>query len=136
MHVLVEKSSQFGAQTTFPFDARVLLDSVSAGHCFIGFDLFGDTTGFRFAAHDGDENKIMGDEIKLEDQVRLDVSVPLPARVVLLKNGVQIQEATGVTRLEFAAREKGVYRVEVYLAQLPKPAGDQPWIISNPIYVR
>ncbi len=136
MHVLVDKLEQFGPQTTFPFDARGLLDSVSAGHCFIGFDLFGDTTGFRFKAQDGDENKIMGDEIKLEDQVNFRVSVPLPSRIVLLKNGVQVREATGVTRLEFAAREKGAYRVEVYLSQLPKPVGDQPWIISNPIYVR
>jgi hypothetical protein len=38
--------------------------------------------------------------------------------------------------MDFVAREKGSYRVEVYLPNLPKPAGDQPWIISNPIYVR
>ena len=31
--------------------------------------------------------------------------------------------------------ERGVYRVEVYLPQLGA-AGQQPWIISNPIYVR
>jgi hypothetical protein len=117
-------------------DEQSLLVAISAGHCFMGFDLFGDTTGFRFAAHDGDEDKIMGDEIKIEDQVSLTVSVPLAARVVLLKDGVQIQDISGTNHLDFVAREKGSYRVEVYLPQLPKPAGDQPWIISNPIYVR
>ena len=50
-----------------------MVAAISAGHCFIGFDLFGDTTGFRFAAHDEDEDQIMGDEIKLEDQVNLDL---------------------------------------------------------------
>jgi hypothetical protein len=49
---------------------------------------------------------------------------------------VQVHEVSGVSKLEFAAKEKGAYRVEVYLPQLPKPVGNQPWIISNPIYVK
>jgi hypothetical protein len=136
LHVLRERLSLHD-EVRAPFlSEQIVLEAISAGHCFIGFDLFGDTTGFRFVAHAGDESKLMGDEIKLADQVMLNVSVPLPARVVLLRNGVQIQEASGVSRLEFAAKEKGAYRVEVYLPQLPQPAGNQPWIISNPIYVR
>ncbi|HEV7797566.1 MAG TPA: hypothetical protein VGO73_05400 [Pyrinomonadaceae bacterium] len=137
LHVLLDDRSRLNGQLGFPsFDEGRLLNAISAGHCFIGFDLFGDTSGFRFMAHDADENKIMGDEIKLGDQVSLSISVPVPARVMLLRDGAQIQEATGVTRMDFVAKEKGSYRVEVYLPQLPKPAGDQPWIISNPIYVR
>ena len=137
LHVLAEKSWQPG-DLVLPasFDEQTLLRAISEGHCFIGFDLFGDTTGFRFSAQEGDENKIMGDEVKLVDQVGLSVSLPIPARIVLLKDGVQIQEASGTNRLDFVAREKGSYRVEVYLPQLPKPAGDRPWIISNPIYLR
>lgn len=136
MHVLFEKGSQFGALTTFPFDARVLLDAVAAGHCFIGFDLFGDTTGFRYTAHDIDENRMMGDEIKIQDQVSLNVKVPVPARVVLLKDGNIIHDDSGIRMKDYQVNEKGSYRVEVYLPQLPGAAGDQPWIISNPIYVR
>jgi hypothetical protein len=137
LHVLADDLSRLNGQVRFPLlDEGALLNAISSGHCFIGFDLFGDTTGFRFVAQDADEKKMMGDEIKLQDQVRFDVSVPIPARVVLLKDGVQIQEATGVNRMDFVANEKGSYRVEVYLPQLPGAAGDQPWIISNPIYVR
>ena len=137
LHLLAEAFGQPGAlMGTDSFHEQTLLHAISEGHCFIGFDLFGDTTGFRFAAHDGDENKIMGDEIRLVDQVSLTVSVPVAARVVLLRDGVQIQDVSGTNHLEFVTREKGSYRVEVYLPQLPKPAGDQPWIISNPIYVR
>jgi len=113
-----------------------LLAAISAGHCFIGFDLFGDTTGFRYTAHDRNEDRMMGDEIKLENEVRLSVDLPVDGRIVLLKDGVVVQDNSTVSKLEFVAREKGSYRVEVYLSQLPKPAGDQPWIISNPIYVR
>jgi len=138
LHVLANEGSRLfiGDMSSARLDEKILLDAIGAGHCFIGFDLFGDATGFRFTAHNGDENKIMGDEIKLADQLTLNVTVPVSARILLLKDGLLIQEANGVNRMEFATREKGSYRVEVYLPQLPKPVGEQPWIISNPIYVR
>jgi hypothetical protein len=137
LHVLHEKrgsaQGQFG---TASFDEQTLLDAIAAGHCFIGFDLFGDTTGFRFTAAAANENKIMGDEVKLSDQLKLEVFVPLAARIVLLKDGVPIQDQNGQSTMEFVAKEQGSYRVEVYLPQRPQPVGQQPWIISNPIYVR
>jgi len=138
LHVLANEGSRLfiGDMSSARLDEKILLDAIGAGHCFIGFDLFGDATGFRFTAHNGDENKIMGDEIKLADQLTLNVTVPVSARILLLKDGLLIQEANGVNRMEFATREKGSYRVEVYLPQLQKPVGEQPWIISNPIYVR
>ena len=82
------------------------------------------------------KTEMMGDEIKLGNEVRLTVGLPVAGRIVLLKDGVVVQDQSAVNKMEFVAREKGSYRVEVYLPQLPKPAGDQPWIISNPIYVR
>jgi hypothetical protein len=78
----------------------------------------------------------MGDEIKLEDQVSLNVKVPVPARLVLLKDGNIIHDDSGIRMKEYQVNEKGSYRVEVYLPQLPGSVGEQPWIISNPIYVR
>lgn len=117
-------------------DEESLLAAIGSGHCFIGYDLFGDTSGFRFIARDRDENKIMGDEIKLDDEVHLTASLPIAARVMLLKDGVTIKDEIGVNVMEFVAKEKGSYRVEVYLSQLPGRVKDQPWIISNPIYVR
>jgi hypothetical protein len=135
MHVLVNLLSN-GLVDFSSLPERYLLAAISEGHCFIGFDLFGDTTGFRYSAHDEDQDRVMGDEIKLENEVRLSVSVPVAARIVLLKDGEVVEDKSAVSKLEFVAREKGSYRVEVYLPQLPRPAGGQPWIISNPIYVR
>lgn len=135
LHVLVLRplNGQFGS---FTLDEGSLLSAISAGHCFIGFDVFGDPTGFRYSAHDQDEDRIMGEEIRLENEVQLNVSLPVYGRIVLLKDGVVVQDNSAVNKLQVVTREKGSYRVEVYLPQLPKPAGDQPWIISNPIYVR
>jgi hypothetical protein len=113
-----------------------LLRAISAGNCFIGYDVFGDTTGFRFTARSGTEEQMMGDEITLTNEVRLNVSLPISGRILLLKDGVAIQDSAVINKMEFVAKEKGTYRVEVYLPQLPDPAGSQPWIISNPIYVR
>ncbi|HBB86325.1 MAG TPA: hypothetical protein DC047_01770 [Blastocatellia bacterium] len=113
-----------------------LVQAFSAGHCFIGFDLFGDTTGFRFVASNGSDQKIQGDEIAAGNGVTLSVEVPVSARVVLLKDGQVFSDQTGIKEKDYAVAEKGSYRVEVYLPQLPGPVSAQPWIISNPIYVK
>jgi hypothetical protein len=119
-----------------PLDSETLLAAIAAGHCFIAFDMFCDSSGFRFTASNTTENKIQGDEIGLEKEVRLGVSTPASSRVVLLKDGNAVQESSDVRAKEFVVTERGSYRVEIYLPQLPKPVSDQLWIISNPIYVR
>lgn len=119
-----------------PLNSKTLSDALAQGHCFIGFDLFGETKGFNLSAANGTETKIQGDEILLDDKTRLSVSTPVTSRVVLFKDGKQVKDELGVTAKQFEISERGVYRIEVYLPQLPKPVGEQPWIISNPIYVR
>ncbi len=113
-----------------------LVQAFSAGHCFIGFDLFGDSTGFRFIATNGSDQKIQGDEIASGGGATLSVRVPVSARVVLLKDGKVFSDEFGIKEKDYAVTEKGNYRVEVYLPQLPGPVSSQPWIISNPIYVK
>jgi hypothetical protein len=128
VHILVRKDHALARES--------LLAAIAAGHCFIGFDLFGDTSGFRFVASNGAENRIQGDEIALGKKVQLTVGSPVISRVVLFKDGKAIRDETGITRKDYPVMERGSYRVEVYLPQLPKPVGEQPWIISNPIYVK
>jgi len=128
IHVLIPKEK--------PLNSETLLEALRDGHCFIGFDVFGDTTGFSFSASNGIENKIQGDEMAMQREVRLNASSPVTSRIVLLKDGQPIQDESGTRQKEFVIAEKGSYRVEVYLPQLGAPVGDQPWIISNPIYVR
>ena len=128
VHVLIPKEKAL--------DSDTLLAALAAGHCFIGFDLFCDSSGFRFTASNTSQNKIQGDEIRLEKQVRLGITTPVSSRVVLLRDGNAVQEWSDVRVKDFVVTERGSYRVEIYLPQLPKPISDQPWIISNPIYVQ
>ena len=117
-------------------DLGQLLYAIQAGHCFIGFDLFGDTSGFRFEAQTGTETRIQGDEISLNNDTRLRIHTPVAGRILLFKDGSVILNETGITMKEIPVTERGVYRVEVYLPEVERIIGEKPWIISNPIYVR
>ena len=127
-HVLLEK--------THPLSTESLLAALRSGHCYISFDLLSDATGFQFAAENRIEKKIMGDEIGLEDGVRLKVLTPLASRIRLIKDGRVVQEKAGARSQEFPVDQRGVYRVEAYLPQLGTSMSNKPWIISNPIYIR
>jgi hypothetical protein len=119
LHVLIEQNK--------PLDATSLIEAIKAGHCFIGFDFLGDSSGFVFEAA---PEAIQGDEIK--DGRSLTIKTPLPSRVVLYKDGSVILDESGITSRDFGVVAPGVYRAEVYLPQL----GNRLWILSNPIYVR
>ena len=62
----------------------------------------------------------------------LRATLPRPARVRLLRDGVVLEEVEG-DRLEREVAEEGCYRLEARLA------GDERqrlWIAGNPIYLR
>jgi hypothetical protein len=136
MHALIEGLAVSMHYEFARLSENDVVEALKSGHSFIGFDLFGDTTGFRFSAQDENETCIMGDEIKLDTEVKLTVSVPVLARILLLKDGTVVRDENGLQTQEYLVKEKGSYRIEVYLPQLPGRVKDQPWIISNPIYVR
>jgi hypothetical protein len=116
-----------------PLTRETLLEAVSLGHCYVSFDLFSAPTGFNFVVNRSE--KMMGDEVPSASQPELLVTAPLTSRFVLFKNGSAAEEKTG-TNAQFNVTTPGAYRVEVYLDSLPSPVKGQPWIISNPIYVR
>lgn len=126
MHVLINKDQQLSYAS--------LLEAIALGHCYLSFDIFGDPKGFSFIAL-GAEQKILGDEIDPASGVTLQVSAPLTCRFVLLKDGSAIDQKSGASA-EFPIKGPGAYRVEAYLDSLPAPVKGQPWIITNPIYVR
>lgn len=127
--VLLERGRALGTET--------LLDALRRGHSYIAFDLFCDAGGFRFEADNGVERKIMGDEIALAGgRVRLAARVPVRSRIVFFRDGQVVHEEREAAGKELEVERPGAYRVEVYLERLGGRAGSQPWIISNPIYVR
>ena len=127
-HVLIEKAK--------PLTTETLLEAVKAGHCYVGLDALSDTRGFSFAAENGSESKIMGDEIAISESVVLKASAPQIARFAVFKNGEKVFEEKDVAQVSFQTKEKGTYRVEVYLDALGESFNRMPWIMSNPIYVK
>jgi hypothetical protein len=123
-HVLIASDKMLTQET--------LLDALRQGHAFVGFDVLSDTKGFSFTSGP----RIMGDELPLSEAANLKVNVPQVARIVLLKDGARISEAANTREMMFAPKERGAYRVEVFLDSLGKPFDRMPWILSNPIYVR
>jgi hypothetical protein len=113
-----------------PLDEASLMEAIRQGHCFIGIDFLGDSSGFAFEAENG--QKIQGDEISLQTDTKLRVRSPVPSRMVILKDGSVFMEENGITSKEIAIKDRGLYRAEIYL---PQP-GNLLWIVSNPIYVR
>jgi len=127
-HVLIEKDKILTQEN--------LIEALKNGHAFVGFDILSDTSGFSFTAESGAEKKFQGDEIALQNGVRLKAAAPQTARFIVYKNGEKVYEAGDKTEIVFDATEKGSYRTEVYLDALGSPFDKMPWIFSNPIYVR
>ena len=122
-HVLIEGDK--------PLTRESLVDAVKTGQSFVGFDVLGDTTGFRF------ESVSVFDDGFGSNPNHYGVRVisPLPARIVVFLNGERFDEMDGSKSLEMDLSKPGAYRVEVYLDQLGPPFDKMPWIISKPIYV-
>jgi hypothetical protein len=75
-----------------------------------------------------------GDAIGFGPKLR--VSSPIPARIVLLRNGEKVSETANATDVAYDATAPGEYRVEVYREGLGSDFDNIPWILSNPIYVK
>lgn len=116
-------------------DRRLVLESLGAGRCWLGYDLLDSSTGFRFWLESKGRITWMGEEFTLEssgDSVSLHVKTPKRATIRLIHNGTLAQETTG-TDATFAIQGPGVYRVEAHRRRWGRERG---WIYSNPIYVR
>ncbi len=120
-HILIEIGK--------PLTQQTLLEALKGGQSFIGFDVLADSTGFRFETTD---LFIEGSKPNHKGAV---VRSPLPARIVVLRDGEKFLERSNELLVEMDLGEPGAYRVEVYLDQLGPPFDQTPWILSNPIYL-
>ena len=114
-------------------DKQLVLQALHKGHAFIGYDLPAPTQGFKFTAKGMEMSAWMGDEIRSQNGVTLQVRLPQRTECRLLQNGNPIQTWENREVISYTAIEPGVYRVEAYLHYRGKRRG---WIFSNPIYVR
>ncbi|NOZ23340.1 MAG: PHP domain-containing protein [Planctomycetes bacterium] len=110
-------------------DIRTLRSAIEGGRCHIANDRVCDSTGFDFWGETaGGIIVSMGEEVAYERGVTLHVTCPAPACVRLLRNGADVAFAED-DAMRYEPTGAGVYRVEVRWKT-------QPWIFSNPIYLR
>ncbi|MFC1822506.1 CehA/McbA family metallohydrolase [Thermodesulfobacteriota bacterium] len=108
-------------------------DAMKAGRLFIAYDGLFPARGFHFY-YTRDDGKVleMGDEGEVRSG-NFVIKLPREGEMRLLKNGI-VEEKWRGREVTFPVKEKGIYRVEVYLRL--RFFGWRPWIFSNPIYLR
>jgi len=113
-------------------DRDVLFKSLRSGHAFIGYDRPAPTRGFRFSAAGETQAGIMGDSLMLGDGITLQIKLPRPADIRLLRNGSLESAWEQSEAAHLTVREPGVYRCEAFI---PFLGASRTWILSNPIYI-
>lgn len=116
-------------QDNFAQAKKILYQALAEGHCFIANVNIGDARGFRFYAKMPDGGLLQqGDEAEFKPGCQLYAETPTAAVCRLLCNGNLILEQK-TQYLIFTPDQPGVYRIEIFL-------DNNPWIFSNPIYLR
>ena len=133
-------------------DEALVHGALGAGHCYMAYDNYADATGFIFEAGplepgpDRPPLALMGDALPFPAGAEagtaaflLTAQAPRTRSLVRLYKDGRLAAAARGGRLEYAVREPGVYRVEVFLYKRRLGSlclGAKPWIFSNPIYVQ
>ncbi len=112
-------------------DAALVYGALREGHCYLAVDALAPARGFSFNADGAGGPLPMGAEAPAGHYGLL-ARTPLPARLRLLRDGVEIAATTG-TSLEHETTEPGVYRIEAYRRAHGR---ERTWIVSNPVYLR
>lgn len=113
-------------------DVASVLAALREGACYLARVDIGDPTGFVFAAEAGDGRVVPMGAATAATRVRMSVSLSAAAEIRLLRDGAVVEERHG-ERLEADVDAAGVYRIE---ARRRAHGHHQPWIVSNPVYLR
>ncbi|MFA3782972.1 PHP domain-containing protein [Melioribacteraceae bacterium 4301-Me] len=127
-HILIDKKIEIPKNTRDIQTAKHLIyNALEKGNCFVSNFYHGDASGFRFFAEKGKKVYQMGENIPL-GKVSLRVLLPnIFGTIKLLRNG-DVIDSLNDFEAKFNIKEKGAYRVEVYL-------NDNAWIFSNHIRI-
>ncbi|HOT90647.1 MAG TPA: CehA/McbA family metallohydrolase [Anaerolineae bacterium] len=112
-------------------DKALIYEALRAGRTWVGYDLPHPTYGFRFIAHSGAARATMGEELRRLGAINIEVDLPAPGEIHLLRDGKRILLVRG-TQLRYTSAEPGIHRVEVYRRFHGRKVG---WIFSSPIYI-
>ncbi len=112
-------------------DVGLLLKALKEGRAYVALEYFRSAKGFSFTITDGKHEATMGDDFRMQGETLLRVTLPARGDMRIVRDGTLIHAEAGKD-LTMPVRDRGTYRVEVYLRTL---LGSRPWIFSNPVYV-
>jgi hypothetical protein len=116
-----------------------IFGALREGRFYNAIDAARPADGFLYWAEAEGARLPMGSRIRWSGSsavtLRILAAFPFPVEIRLLRNG-QTVKSTGEPELSFVTGQAGVYRVEVYLKGWSPLAGNVPWIVSNPIFLR
>jgi hypothetical protein len=113
-------------------DKKSIYSALAKGSSYISYDLPAPTRGFSFTISNDESIASLGDTLTIKRGATVQISLPSPAEIHLLKEGKRIYASQNNDRMAYPIVEPGAYRVECYRDYLGKKRG---WIYSNPIYV-
>lgn len=113
-------------------DRLLLMQAISRGNCWVGYDMAGPTKDFRFTVQ-GAAKGIMGDEMPFGFGATLQIRAPVRCRIRVIRHGQVVTEVERESNLTYIPDEPGAYRVECLI---PYEGRERGWIYSNPIYLR
>jgi hypothetical protein len=109
-------------------DRRTLLRALGAGAAWLTCPFVAPAHGARFWAERASGAPLaMGAEARA-GSASLHLSLPRPAEIVVLRDGVPIHKANAAA-LDLRIHEPGAYRVEARIDR-------RLWLLSNPIHLR
>ncbi len=111
---------------------QCIYEAMRKGHVYVSHNYLGLGKGFIFWAEVEDKNYIMGDELEFREGIKLFAKTPLKAKIRIIKDGKKIKEVFG-REISYKVIEPGVYRIETDRFHR---LHFNPWIYSNPIYIR
>jgi hypothetical protein len=112
-------------------DRALIYEALRSGRTWVGYDRPHSTRGFQFVIRSGSDQAVPGQELKRLGAINIDVQLPAPGRISLLRDGQVIKREVG-RGLSHTSVEPGVYRVEVHRRYRAHRVG---WIYSSPIYI-
>lgn len=116
----------------FATDKALVYEALRAGRTWIGYDLPHPTRGFRFMIRSGSNEATVGETLRRQGALQVQVTLPAAGEIRLIHNGKLIYRVRQSTELDYTTIQPGVYRVEVYRTFALHRVG---WIFSSPIYV-
>lgn len=113
---------------------KIILEALKEGNFFSAIDGAGESRGFRFYGIEEGREKEMGRELGTGSIILIQLPFKSKFEATVFKDGKKFF-STKDKEARLKVKEKGIYRVEVYLQDNPALKKDVPWIISNPIFV-